>query len=128
MAQCDQPVRCGKRAGNAYDMREMAPRPSSETGENQESDVEKDVGREAGEPDDFDEALEAARSRGSELRTSREVATLVADVKREIARAFEHSRREQERFGDQVRSDAALRPRLERFLNFYDNLKRGESA
>ena len=109
-------------------MREVSRRPSEESAENTDEGRENGPDRAAETSDDFDEAQEADRSRGLELRTSREVASLAVEVKREISRAFEHFRREQEKFGDQVRSDAALRPRLERFLNFLDGLKREEST
>ncbi len=103
-------------------MREVDRRPPQEAAENQEAGRENEPDLEAAEAAGFDEAAAADVVSGLELRMGQEVDRQVSEVKEQIARAFEHSRREQQKFGDQVRTAPELQANLGRFLEFLDNI------
>ncbi len=103
-------------------MRESDRRPPGEAAEDQESLRENEPGLESAAEAGFNDAAAADAVSGLELRMGQEIGRQVSEVREQLARAFEHSRREQQRFGDQVRTSPEMRANLGRFLEFLDNL------
>lgn len=104
-------------------MREISRQPGDS--EINKQDLEAAEAPERAETGEFSLPAADDEVRGLEVRMSREIGGQVREVKEQIARAFEHARRDQDRFADQARTDPELSSRLARFLEFQARLKQG---